>query len=166
MAGVLVLAGLMVIGGCGTESERLADMADRTVEMQSQQNSTIAKVNDDFVQLNREIQRERKELSEGSKMLEKSRRELHQERRSELAWAESFRFLAILIAAVAPLVLCGFLIWLGAKPSGVQSELTDLLVQEMIADKPRIGFRQNSGSQATPARIESLESDSQTDETA
>ena len=63
MAGILILA-CLVVAGCGTESERLANLADRTIEMQSQQNSTIAKTTNEMVELNREIQLERKELTQ------------------------------------------------------------------------------------------------------
>ena len=69
IAGILILACLM-IGGCGTESDRLANLANRTIEMQSQQNSTIAKTTNEMVELNREIQLERKELTQGHKQLE------------------------------------------------------------------------------------------------
>ncbi len=106
MVGILILAGLMmIIGGCQTESERLADMADHTVEMQSQQNNSNAKANEEFAKLSRDIQSERKELNRGFTKLDEQRQQFQQERRSGLAWAESFRFLAIVIVATMPLFL-------------------------------------------------------------
>ena len=94
MARTVILACMLSVG-CETESQRLASMADRTVEMQSEQNSIIAKTTSGMVELNREIQNQRKELTEGHKQLENDRRELHLLCRSELAWAESLQFLAI-----------------------------------------------------------------------
>ncbi len=137
MAGILILACLM-IGGCGTESERLANLADRTIEMQSQQNSTIAKTTTEMVELNREIQTERKELTQGYKQLENDRRDLHQLRRSELAWAESFQSLAITIAASMPLFLCAYLVWASTRGANDAELINEVLMQELVAKQPRL----------------------------
>lgn len=137
MTGILILT-CLVIGGCGTESERLADMAERTVEMQSKQNSMVAKTREEMLALNREIHTERKELSHGFKQLEGDRRELHNQRQSELAWAESFQFLAIVIAATMPLFLCAYLIW-SATRSGRDTELVnEVLMHELVSKRPRL----------------------------
>ena len=137
MVGILILACLM-IGGCGTESDRLANLADRTIEMQSQQNSTIAKTTNEMVVLNREIHTERKELTQGYKQLENDRRDLHQLRRSELAWAESFQFLAMTIAASMPLFLCAYLIWASTRGTADAELINDVLIQELVAKQPRL----------------------------
>ena len=137
IAGILILA-CLVVAGCGTESERLANLADRTIEMQSQQNSTIAKTTTEMVELNREIQTERKELTQGYKQLENDRRDLHQLRRSELAWAESFQFLAMTIAASMPLFLCAYLIWASTRGTADAELINDVLIQELVAKQPRL----------------------------
>lgn len=137
MAGILILACLM-IGGCGTESERMASLADRTIEMQSQQNSTIAKTTTEMVELNREIQTERKELTQGYKQLENDRRDLHQLRRSELAWAESFQFLAMTIAASMPLFLCAYLIWASTRATSDAELINEVLMLELVTKEPRL----------------------------
>jgi len=137
MVGILILA-CLVIGGCGTESERLAGLAERTVEMQSKQNSRVARSREEMLALNREIHTEREELSQGFKQLEGDRRELHKQRRSELAWAESFQFLAIVIAATMPLFLCAYLIWSAAR-NGRDAELVnEVLVHELVSKRPRL----------------------------
>ena len=137
MVGILILACLM-IGGCGTESDRLANLADQTIEMQSQQNSTIAKTTNEMVELNREIQTERKELTQGYKQLENDRRDLHQLRRSELAWAESFQFLAMTIAASMPLFLCAYLVWASTRGTSDSELINEVLMQELVAKQPRL----------------------------
>jgi hypothetical protein len=137
IAGILILA-CYVVGGCGTESQRLADMADRTVEMQSKQNLAIAKTRDDIVELNRAIQMERKELNQEFKQLESDRRELHKQRRSELAWAESFQFLAIVFAATMPLFLCAYLIWAATRNSQDAELINDVLMRELVTKRPRL----------------------------
>ena len=137
IAGVLILACLM-IEGCETESERLGNLAERTIEMQSQQNATIAKTTTEMVEFNREIQAERKELTQGHKQLENDRRDLHRQRRTELAWAESFQFLAITIAASMPLFLCAYLIWASTRSTDDAELLNEVLMQELVSKQPRL----------------------------
>ena len=137
IAGVLILACLM-IEGCETESERLGNLAERTIEMQSQQNATIAKTTTEMVEFNREIQAERKELTQGHKQLENDRRDLHRQRRTELAWAESFQFLAITIAASMPLFLCAYLVWASARGTSDSELINEVLMQELVAKQPRL----------------------------
>ena len=107
--GMLFLIAASMLG-CGSESERLADMADRVVHSQNEVNANVTRTNEKFVELNSELQQERKALQEERltlnhqfQKLEQDRRDLHRLRRSELAWSESFRFLAIVIAASMPL---------------------------------------------------------------
>ena len=133
----MILACMLSVG-CETESQRLASMADRTVEMQSEQNSIIAKTTSGMVELNHEIQNQRKELTEGHKQLENDRRELHLLRRSELAWAESFQFLAITIAASMPLFLCAYLVWAATKSAKDAELVNEVLLEELVTKQPRL----------------------------
>ena len=137
MAGILILA-CLVIGGCKTESRRLADMADRTVEMQSEQNTTIAKAGDELAKLNRDVQAERLKLNQGFTRLENERNELNKQRRSELAWAESFQFLAIVIAAALPLLLCAYVIWAATRPTSDPELANQVLMQELVSNRPTL----------------------------
>lgn len=137
MAGILILA-CLVVGGCRNESQRLADMADRTVEMQSDTNSTVAGANEELAKLNRDVQAERKELNQSFEQLENDRRELNKQRRSELAWAESFRFLAIVIAAALPLFLCAYLIWAATRNTNDAELVNEVLMQELVSQRPRL----------------------------
>ena len=145
MTRMLILV-CLTVGGCETESERLADLADRTIEMQSQQNSTIAKTTSEMVELNREIQTERKELAKEYGQLESDRRDLHQLRRSELAWAETFQFLAMTIAASSPLFLCAYLVWASTLHANEPDLVNEVLMQELIAKQPRLIAGSNSSS--------------------
>ena len=135
--GILILA-CLVVGGCETESERLANMADRTVAMQSQQNSTIARTTSELVGLNRDVQSERKILNQGFRQLERDRRDIHKQRRSELAWAESVQFMSIVIAASLPLFLCAYLVWAAMNSPDDKSLINEVLMQELVANKPRL----------------------------
>ena len=135
--GILVLA-CLIIGGCETESERLANMADRTVAMQSQQNSMIAKTTSEMVGLNRDVQSERKTLNQGFTQLEHDRRDMHKQRRSELVWAESFQSLSIVIAASLPLFLCAYLVWAARSSTDDKALINEVLMQELVTRKPRL----------------------------
>ena len=140
--GSLILIALMMVG-CPSDSERLAIMADQSVRMQAEQNVQVASANKEFVQLQRDLQTERNELNQQLKTLEDDRRALHRERRSELAWAESFRFLAMVIAAVTPLFLCAYLIWAATRQSSCHESVNELLIQELVSPKPRFSTAAN-----------------------
>lgn len=161
MAGILVLA-CVVVGGCRTESERLADMADRTVQMQSQQNTTISKTSEELAKLNRDIQTERQYLNERERGLEQERQAIHRERRSELAWAESFQFLAIVIAAIMPLFLCAFLIWAATRQTTNFEAVNEILIQELVSPNSRLITGRNVPAIENKSETESGVSSTQT----
>lgn len=136
--GTLVLACLMMAGCPHGDSERLAEMADRTVQMQAEQNTAAARAHQGFVTLHSNLQTERSDLNEQFSKLEQDRRDLHRERRSELAWSESFRFLAIVIAATMPLFLCAYLIWAACRTSDGHEAVNELLISELVSPRPRL----------------------------
>lgn len=142
--GILILVALLT-AGCGSESGRMANMAENMVRSQNDVNSNIVKANEKFVELNKDLQQERAglqnerlSLNQQFRELEHGRRDLHRERRSELAWSESFRFLAIVFAAAMPLFLCAYLIWLCSKQSVDQEEVNTILLQELASTNPRL----------------------------
>ena len=136
--------------GCGGESDRMANMAENMVHSQNKVNSNVARTNENFVELNRELQKERTELqtertslNDQFQRLEQDRRDIHSERRSELAWSESFQFLANTIAAIMPLILCAYLIWAATRSSVKQEEVNSILIHELVSPEPRLIARQN-----------------------
>lgn len=144
VVGILILA-CLTSTGCRTESERMADFAHRTVESQNDVNATLAKSNENTLRLHREIQQERsglqrqwESLNGQYDSLERNRRDLHRERRSELAWSESFRFLALMLAAAMPLFLCAYLIWMATQSSVKQEEVNSILIHELVSAEPRL----------------------------
>ena len=162
---MLILIALLT-PGCGSESDRMANMAEKMVRSQSQVNSNVTRTNEKFVELNHELQKERialqnerLTLNDQFEQLEKDRRGLHSQRRSEVAWAESFQFLAIVIAAITPLFLCAYLIWAANLKSVEQGEVNTILLQELASPNPRlivapnlpaIDHRQAEGNQKEP----------------
>ena len=142
--GILILIALLT-AGCGSESERMANMAERMVRSQNRVNSTMASANEKFVDLNKELQQERTELQNERlalngqfENLEHNRRELHLQRRSELAWSESFQFLTVVLAAIMPLFLCAYLIWIAGQKSVDQEEINAILLQELASPHPNL----------------------------
>ena len=142
--GVLILITRMTIG-CSSESDRMVNMAERMVRSQSEVNSNVTSTNEKFVKLNQELQKERtglqKErltLNDQFDKLEQDRRDLHSQRRSEVAWSESFQFLAIVIAAIMPLFLCAYLIWMANQSSVQQEEINSILLHELVSAEPRL----------------------------
>jgi septal ring factor EnvC (AmiA/AmiB activator) len=142
--GVLILIAMMTLG-CGSESDRMANMADRMVRSQSEVNSNVTRTNEKFVELNRELQKERTglqnerlTLNEQFERLDQDRHDLHSQRRSEIAWSESFQFLTIVIAATMPLFLCAYLIWMANQSSVQQEEVNSILIHELVSVEPRL----------------------------
>lgn len=141
--GILILIATTL--GCNSESDRVANMAERMVRSQNDVNSNVTRTNEKFVELNRELQRERTglqserlALNDQFERLEQDRRDLHSQRRSEVAWSESFQFLAIVIAAIMPLCLCAYLIWMATQSSVQQEEVNSILLQELVSAEPRL----------------------------
>ena len=56
--GLLILIVMLTLG-CGSESDRMANMAERMVRTQNEVNSNVTRANEKFVELNRELQKER-----------------------------------------------------------------------------------------------------------
>lgn len=168
--GILILIAMLAVG-CNNESERLSRMAERTVRSQNEVNANVTRANEKFVELNKEIQLERRglqderlKLNSQFEGLEQDRRDLHQERRSELAWSESFKFLAIVIAAIMPLFLCAYLIWAATRSSVEHEELNAILLRELASAEPRLIAAPNLPRIAD--RHERNESDKKTNETS
>ena len=132
-------------GGCTSESDRMADMADGIVRSQNEVNSNVVRTNERIVELNQGLQRERiglqserMELNDQFGRLEQDRRDLHSQRRSEVAWSVSFQFLAIVIAAITPLFLCAYLVWASTQSSVKQEEVNSILIHELVSAEPRL----------------------------
>ena len=142
--GAMILTTTMMLG-CSSESERMANMAERMVRSQNDVNSNVVRTNEKFVDLNKELQKERTglqnerfALNDQFERLEQDRRDLHRQRRSELAWSEGFQFLAIVVAAVMPLILCAYLIWSSTQSSVKQEEVNSILIHELVSTTPRL----------------------------
>ena len=147
--GILTLLATLT-EGCTSESDRMADMAEEMVHSQNKVNSNIVRTNEKFVELSHDLQRERAGLqNERMKLndqfgrLEQDRRELHRQRRSEVAWSDSFQFLAIVIAAIMPLFLIAFLIWASTQSSVKQEEVNSILIHELVSAEPLLIVRPN-----------------------
>ena len=160
--GMLILIAMLTLG-CSSESDRMAKLADRMVRSQSEVNSNLTRTNEKFVELNRELQKEwtgiqneRLTLNDQFERLEQDRRDLNSQRRFEAAWSESFQFLAIVIAAIMPLFLCAYLIWIAAQSSVQQEEVNSILIHELVSAEPRLIAAPNL------AAIELVESGDQT----
>ena len=142
--GMLILIAMLTLG-CSSESDRMAKLAERMVRSQGEVNSNLTRTNEKFVELNRELQKERTgiqnerlTLNDQFERLEQDRRDLNSQRRSEAAWSESFHFLAIVIAAIMPLFLCAYLIWIASQSSVQQEEVNSILIRELVSAEPRL----------------------------
>ena len=160
--GIAILTCLMIVG-CNTESERLAFLAEQTMKSQNGVNNTVSRTTQSLANLNRDVQNERRLIEQDRQsiqrqfeQLQNERKDLNRERRSELAWSEAFQFLAIIVAASLPLLLCAFLIWVATRGSAVQDEVNAILLQEMASPSPRlIAGSDLAAAKQKPKRLES-----------
>ena len=137
MVGILIPLCLMATG-CPSESDRLADFAERATHEQANQNLEMTSLNKELVKPNQQIQTERKELNNKFSELDLERQQMSRQRRSGLVWAESFRFLATVLAAIMPLFLCAFLIWAATQNVSDQQLINEVLISELSSDNPRL----------------------------
>lgn len=144
LIGMLILIAMLAYG-CSNESKRLADMAERTARSQNIVNANVTRTTEKFVELNKELQKERAalqderlSLNEQFEKLDQDRGKFNRRRRSDLVWSESFRLLAVVIAAVMPLFLCAYLIWATSKRSIEQEEINSILLRELASPRPRL----------------------------
>lgn len=141
---MLAMASLL-LAGCSSESERLANLAEQTIAAQNEVNSAVSQTNKNLASLNREVQAERNALTDQRRSLqldlqylERQRQQVQQQSRRELAWAEWLRLLAVLIAATAPLIFCAFLVWALHINGSNQEGINDLLIDQVRSYHARV----------------------------
>lgn len=127
--------------GCRSQTNQITEMVEQTVRSQNEVNSNIQTVNRSFVELNKDLQQERRNLQEERiglnaqfERLEQQRLDLNREIKSELAWSESLRFLAIVIAATMPLFLCAFFVWVRRLSSRARLEFARALLKHRLTN--------------------------------
>lgn len=143
---VLAIAANMMIAGCDSTDQRLVQQAETASQRQADQNRQIAHQNHQIAEAtNRLVEADaqarketlslQRDLQKGHNELEGERRELAARRHSEPIIAAVLTNVGLALTCLLPLVLCWYLLH-GLRQEPADTELSDLLVSELVAESP------------------------------
>jgi hypothetical protein len=150
---ILILIAVTITGCSKSESERLADMAERHLQRQAEQNRQMselqhevaegsrqlveadARAREEMVLLQRDIQVERAELDRQRNAIDGERRDLAAKRHLDPIIAAAITNVGLVLTCILPLVLCWYLLRQPPQQAGDQ-EIADLLIEDLVADQP------------------------------
>jgi hypothetical protein len=144
---------LTAIGCDEDEQKRIAEMAERHLERQAEQNRQIAelqrevaegsrrlveadaKARGEMVALQREVQAERAEVGHQRDLLEDERRDLAARRYLDPIIAAAVAHIGLLLACLLPLVVCWYLLHRAGEPADDQA-VAEVLLEDLVTDRP------------------------------
>ncbi|QDU74666.1 hypothetical protein Pan97_16780 [Bremerella volcania] len=175
---------LTAIGCDEEENKRLAEMAERHLERQAEQNRQVtelqrevaegsrrlveadAQARQEMVVLQREIQAERTEVGRQRDLLEGERRDLAAKRRLDPIIAAAITNIGFLLACLLPLVLCWYLLGRRVEPANDQA-IAEVLLEDLVTDRPlllppsdnvrAIGLRTGNDNSSSPYDADPIE---------
>jgi len=137
----LIALAIISLVGCD-EDERLARLSEKAADRQASQNQEMTKLNrevaegtkrlvkadaesrKELVSLQRDLQAEQSEIGHQRDQLETERKQIAQQRRRDPIIANAITGLGVLLACLAPLLLCWYLL------RGVRDENDDAIVAD------------------------------------
>jgi hypothetical protein len=134
---IFVLFGAMV-DGCESDRERVARLSQEAAARQAEQNREIARLVESQQSLQHEIETQHQHLDEQRTALETELREIANQRFRDPIIANALIGAAILAASALPLVLAFFVLRGAHQAEPDDAALTELLVQELVAEEPHL----------------------------
>ena len=150
IAAMLILTAI----GCNeNENTRLAEMAERHLDRQAEQNRQMvelqhevaegsrrlveadAKAREEMVALQHEMQTERVEIGRQRDLLEDERRDLATKRHLNPIIAAAITNIGLLLACLLPIVLCWYLLHRRVEPAEDQA-VAEVLLEDLVANRP------------------------------
>ena len=125
-----------VASGCGSGDERLIRATQEADARQAEQNRELAQVVTDQQTVQKGIENQHQHLDEERSALDSERRAIAAERVRDPIIANALIGAVILAACALPLVLAFFVLRGADKAEPDEAALSELLVQELVADKP------------------------------
>lgn len=153
---VIPIAAILMLTAIGcdeNENKRLAEMAERHLDRQSEQNQRMselqrevaegsrrlveadAKARKEMVALQREVQAERSEVGHQRDAMEDERRSLAATRRTDPIIATAITNIGLLAACLLPLVICWYLLHRRIDPADDQA-VAEVLLEDLMTDTP------------------------------
>ena len=151
-----VLALMVTTTGCEedeNENKRLAEMAERQLQRQVEQNRHMAELQhevaegarqlvqadaearEEMVALHRDVQAERTEIGRQRDSLEDERKVIASQRHRDPVIAAAITNVGLLLACLLPLVLCWYLLRRPMEPAD-DGAVTEVLLQDLVSDNP------------------------------
>lgn len=152
---MLTLTATALIGGC-SEDQRLARMAQDSVEQQKSQNQEMTRLNrevaegvkrlvesenearQELTSLQRDIQGQQSDTSRQRDQLEIDRKQLAGERYRESLLAPILSHVGLLVVCALPLVLAGYLLHVWRSESQDDIAIGELLIEELVSEQPQL----------------------------
>ncbi|MEQ8636388.1 hypothetical protein [Gimesia maris] len=147
---------LLTGSGCSSdENSRVAELATRQLERQSEQNQRMAELQQEvasgsrelveadarsrqeMVTLQREMQTERKEIGHQRDQLEAERRDIADSRNRDPIIAAAITRVAMVVVSLLPLLICWLLLSQKIEPADDQ-QMTELLLEDLVLTEPRL----------------------------
>jgi hypothetical protein len=151
-----VVLTLILIAGCEPppSDERLARMAQQSVEQQAQQNEEMARLNrevaegtgrlveadsqarQELLAAQRDLHRQQEQVGLQRDALESERKDWAVQRRTESVFAPVVSTLGMTLLALLPLVLCWHM--LHGLGRSEEHQISELLIQEIVSPEPTL----------------------------
>ncbi len=151
----IALAALISVAGCNQQDRLVRQMASEAMAEQGEQNRAMAALNRDvavatrriaeeqakarqsYVDAQEQLQKQRMELDHRLDGLDEERRQIARERHRDPIIAAAIFQLGLIAACLSPLVLCWALLN-GDRSDSSETELNELLVEDLVAEHPRL----------------------------
>jgi hypothetical protein len=144
----------LTAAGCEEDEERRsAEMAEKHLERQAEQNRQMAELHrevaegtrrlveadartrEEMVSLQRDVQAESAEVGRQRDMLERERRDLAARRYLDPIIAAAVTHTGLLLACLLPLVICWYLLHRRIEPADDQA-VAEVLLEDLVTDRP------------------------------
>ena len=151
---ILTIGLTVMLIGCD-EDERLARMAQETTQRQAEQNQAMAEVSRESVQasgrlveaeakarqelltMQRELHDQQEEIARRHDRLEEERRQLASQRRWDSLTAAAISNTGLILACLAPLVVCWYLLR-AVRDETDDTVVAEVLVEELASEQPKL----------------------------
>ncbi len=155
---MLTMMLLMAAGCADSRDEEFRQLAQQTIRQQAAQNERMAKQSQQIVEaskhlvandaqarkemiaahatLQKELQTERANINQQLTELESERREIARQRGRDPIIAQAIGGVGLTLACLLPLLLAGYVIYSLNRSSDDSDALSEMLVMEIVAEKP------------------------------
>ncbi len=145
---------LMLLALVGCEEEELAEAAREAAKQSAEQQRQLvqlqaevarganelveadAKARTELTALQRDLQQDQAEVGRQRDQLENDRRDMASQRHRDPLMAAAITNIGLILACLLPLLLCVFILRTVRDPPTSEDALTELLVDEIVAEKP------------------------------